>query len=162
MSIPTRTYTGNKARLHKRGPGGSNAGAARRAATPEDTREETRMTPNCSDTAPPAAGLLPAHQPGQAVRAMKTAVLSHRVGAAGLCSDAADDRCYPSIPGQARGRLAEYARARCLGCTVIEECLELALRIEAQKKDSSHGIWGGTAPWERRDLIEARKAARRD
>jgi hypothetical protein len=91
---------------------------------------------------------------------MKTAVLSHRVRAAGLCSDAADDRCYPSIPGQARHRLAEYARARCLGCTVIEECLELALRIEAQKKDSSYGIWGGTAPWERKAMLRAREAVR--
>lgn len=119
------------------------------------------MESNCSDQAPAATALLPARQPGAAVRVMSTPVLSHRVGAAGLCSDTAEDRrYYPDIPGRARARLTAYARASCLGCTVIEECLELALRIEARRKNSSHGIWGGTTPGERKTLLRERAAAR--
>jgi hypothetical protein len=120
------------------------------------------MTSNCSDAARSGAALLPARQPGAAVRVMKTAVLGARTGAAGLCSDTADDRCYPDhISGHARRQLALFARERCHGCTVAEECLELALRIEAQT-GASHGIWGGTAPGERRALLRERaKAASR-
>jgi hypothetical protein len=39
----------------------------------------------------------------------------------------------------------------------MPECRELALRIEARPGVRSHGIWGGLAPWERRDLIRARR-----
>ena len=62
------------------------------------------------------------------------------------------------MPGsRARRQYAEYARAACLGCSVIEECLELALRIEARPRNGSHGVWGGTAPWERAAMIRARR-----
>ncbi|MCW2932178.1 MAG: hypothetical protein JWM19_3140, partial [Actinomycetia bacterium] len=36
--------------------------------------------------------------PSAAVAALPAAVLSHRAGAAGKCSDTADDRCYPALP----------------------------------------------------------------
>lgn len=97
-----------------------------------------------------AAALRP---PSAAVAALPAAVLSHRVGAAGKCSDTADDRCYPALPdGRHPGELASYARALCLGCTVRDECLELALRYEALTR-ASHGVWGGTAPHERTEML---------
>jgi len=94
--------------------------------------------------------------------AMRTETLSHRVGAAGLCSDKADDRWYPDFGRVGRReQQSAYARALCLGCPVIEECRELALRIESQAPGGPHGVWGGTAPHERRELLAARKGARR-
>jgi hypothetical protein len=100
--------------------------------------------------------------PSPEITAMATPVLSHRVGAAGLCSDSNDDRWFPLEPAQGafvaeRREYADRARAACLGCTVMPECRELALRIEARPAIRSHGIWGGLAPWERRDLIRARR-----
>jgi WhiB family transcriptional regulator, redox-sensing transcriptional regulator len=119
------------------------------------------MSSDCNHTAHPGAALLPAHPPGAAVRVLRTAVLRARVGAAGLCADAGDDRCYPDhISAHARRRLTEYARQRCSGCPVAEECLELALRIETQKTRSSWGIWGGTTPGERRAMLRDRTQAR--
>jgi hypothetical protein len=97
--------------------------------------------------------LLPARPPSAAVAALSAAVLSHRVGAAGKCSDTADDRCYPALPdGHRQGEWASYARALCLGCTVRDECLELALRYEALT-GASYGVWGGTAPHERTEIL---------
>ena len=103
------------------------------------------------------AAVLAAFGPPPAVRAMSTGVLSHRVAAAGLCSDAGDDQCYPPIRAQRRRELADYARRHCQGCEVFAECRELALRYEA-KAGSSHGVWGGTAPWQRQAMIRARSA----
>ncbi len=100
--------------------------------------------------------------PGPEVAAMGTAVLSHRIGLAGLCSDSNDDRWFPAepavdAPAAARREYEDRARAACLGCTVMPECRELALRIEARPGVRSHGVWGGLAPWERRGLIRARR-----
>jgi hypothetical protein len=108
-----------------------------------------------------ASALLPARPPGGAAAALSTAVLSRRVGAAGLCSDSNSDRWFPQrmLGWKARVQYAAYARAACLGCSVIEECLELALRIEARPRNGSHGVWGGTAPWERAAMICARRAS---
>ncbi len=98
--------------------------------------------------------------PAPEIAALDTPVLSHRVGLAGLCSDSSSDRWFPPEPvpeALAERREYEYrARAACLGCAVMPECRELALRIEARPGVRSHGVWGGLAPWERRGLIRAR------
>ena len=104
--------------------------------------------------------------PGPEIADRPTSVLSHRVGAAGLCSDSASDRWFPTEPGnsatdKARQDYELYARAACLGCTVLMECRELALRIEAHPRVRAHGVWGGLAPWERDALRRRREHARR-
>jgi hypothetical protein len=100
--------------------------------------------------------------PGPEITALDTPVLSHRVGLAGLCSDSNSDRWFPPEPApEALAERREYedrARAACLGCAVMPECRELALRIEARPGIRSCGIWGGLAPWEREDLIGQRQA----
>lgn len=89
-----------------------------------------------------------------------TRVLVARVGAAGDCSDTATDAWFPTEPHEdypaARARYERQARELCGGCPVRAECLELALRDEAQRGVKRHGIWGGTAPWERQRLHRAR------
>ena len=107
------------------------------------------------------------------VSALPARVLSHRIGAAGLCAGLGGDRWFPPEPqfnpadGRARRGYEVYARAVCLGCPVLAECGELALRIEARPGIEAHGVWDGLAPWERdrirrhrRDV--ARRARRRD
>lgn len=71
------------------------------------------------------------------------------------------DAWYPLEPRAVctEGRREEYvaeARALCAACPVRMECLELALRTEAETGDC-HGVWGGTAPWEREALIQVRR-----
>jgi len=120
------------------------------------------MTHHSSDLTPTSAALLPACPPGPAVRAMSTAVLSHRAGLAGKCSDTGDDRAFPEPPrgGWTPSREAEYARRLCDGCTVKGECLELALRYENRPgRYRSFGVWGGTTPRERQAMIRSRRAA---
>jgi Transcription factor WhiB len=98
--------------------------------------------------------------PGPEIADRPTPVLSHRVGAAGLCSDSASDRWFPTEPkptGKGREAYEQFARAVCLGCTVLMECRELALRIESQPNVMAHGIWGGLAPWERDNLRRRRR-----
>ena len=102
-------------------------------------------------------------QPPSDVTQLATGALSARVGAAGLCSDSNSDMWFPvpeprpTASARARREYEDRARAACLGCTVMPECRELALRIEARPGIRSHGIWGGLAPWEREDLIRARR-----
>jgi hypothetical protein len=72
-----------------------------------------------ADPADVAAALLPPRPPSVAVADLPAAVLSHRAGAAGKCSDTADDRYYPALPdgrhpGEwpgTRGRCAWGARS---------------------------------------------------
>lgn len=47
-----------------------------------------------------------------------------------------------------RNSLYDYARMICAGCPVREACLDFALRSREQ-----HGLWGGLAPEERRQLL---------
>lgn len=128
------------------------------------------MTPNSSGTRHPAAAL-PARRARRrrlardAVLAAPAEVLAHRVGLAGKCSDRGDDTWFPPEPrpGADAGERAayeDYARAACLGCAVMPECRELALRIEARPDVVPHGISGGLAPWERAAMIRARRAPR--
>lgn len=86
-----------------------------------------------------------------AAMAMTSQQLMHRVGAAGRCSDAADDTWFPTEPANETERIAyeDYAREACAGCSVIQECRELNQRIESRPGIRPHGIVGGLAPWER-------------
>ena len=111
-----------------------------------DSVEEAAVNPRhrmpAAAPAPGTAVWLSAHPPSAAVAALSTSVLSHRVGVAGKCSDTSDDRCYPALSEDPRSlEWVRYARAQCLGCTVRDECLELALRYEALT-GASHGVWG--------------------
>lgn len=106
--------------------------------------------------------------PRPEIAALDTSVLSHRVSAAGRCADSNDDKWFPPEPkpeatAAQRRAYEDYARAVCLGCPVMPECRELALRDEARPGVRSHGIWGGLAPWERDGLRKRlRERARRD
>lgn len=88
--------------------------------------------------------------------------LELQVAAEAKCAGAETDDWYPiegtaQVPeGLARSRVA-YAKARCSGCPVITECLQLALAIPA----GQHGVWGGTTAQERRAMLRARNATRR-
>ncbi|WP_158642406.1 WhiB family transcriptional regulator [Actinomadura sp. WAC 06369] len=91
--------------------------------------------------------------------------LSETVTDSGTCVGTADDRWHPDVePTGERGR-AEYeshARKVCADCPVRSQCLLLALKTESQYGVQSHGIWGGTAPWEReRMLRRIRRRTRR-
>src|SRR5690348_8181359 len=116
------------------------------------------MTINSSGSR--AAGQVPVvRAPSAAVRAMSTAVLSRRVGAAGRCADAGDDRAFPEPPpgGWRRKEEVRLARELCDGCTVRTLCLELGLRFElGVGRYRSHGFWGGTTPRERQEMIRSR------
>ena len=98
----------------------------------------TDITPE-RQAPPQAAALrlpLPALLPCPEVAGMSGEALSHRVALA--------------------AKFAAHARAACLGCPVTEECLELALRAEGVK--GAHGVRGATAPWERQEMIRARRS----
>lgn len=100
------------------------------------------------------------------IATLTSSELSARIDTSGTCSGTADDAWHPEDdPTTEEGR-AEYeaiARALCRDCPVKAECLILALRTEARSGVESHGIWGGTAPWERKRMIRRtkRRAARR-
>lgn len=50
-------------------------------------------------------------------------------------------------------------RSICAQCTVRDQCLDLALELEAEWGVSRHGIWGGTSPRERDAIARQRRAA---
>jgi Transcription factor WhiB len=76
---------------------------------------------------------------------------------------AADDPWFAPEPiPAAREHRAAYerqARRLCAPCPIREACLELALRYEARGV-GAWGVWGGTAPWTRRQLLRARRSTR--
>jgi hypothetical protein len=112
----------------------------------------------------------------KSVCAQSTAVLRRCVAVKGACVGTSNpDAWFPSEPPQFNGdtpealadkRAAyeEVARTLCGTCTVRAECLELALREEAVlPRTWLHGVRGGTAPWQRLNLIRQRqRAAQRD
>jgi hypothetical protein len=102
--------------------------------------------------------------------AMTTATLALDVITSGACVGSTDpDAWFPPEPAQGGNvsaeavamRRADYentARSLCGGCSVQAECLELALREESNlPRTWIHGIRGGTAPWQRENLIRYRK-----
>lgn len=94
---------------------------------------------------------------------VSTARLRHDVAAAGLgrpCTspDTDPESWFPVGRTKCRvDRLAAEAEAArlCAGCPVIDACLALALRYEADRP--SDGIWGGMTPWQRDQLNPARR-----
>ena len=86
----------------------------------------------------------------------------------GACVDSPNpDDWFPPEPdhntqesARARQRYEEHARRLCSGCPVQMQCLEYALRIEAALPLTwIHGIYGGTAPWQRARIIRYRRRA---
>lgn len=79
--------------------------------------------------------------------------LAERVEEHGLCSGTPNDTVW--FPNKTI--TPDMARQACAGCPVVAECLELALREEANTLGGSWGIFGAATPDERRELI-ARQA----
>ncbi|MFG1661397.1 WhiB family transcriptional regulator [Micromonospora chersina] len=52
-------------------------------------------------------------------------------------------------------RQVQQAKAICSSCPLLETCREWALRQPARRL---HGIWGGTTPSERRQLLKGQAA----
>ena len=82
----------------------------------------------------------------------------------GLCWDHPDpDQWFPPEPrpGFPAARHAYEMKAieLCAGCPVRIECLEYSLRVEARSRQTPSGIWGGTAPWQRRQILATRHAS---
>lgn len=78
------------------------------------------------------------------------------------CHGADTDTWFPPEPQAERpNERANYvrdARKLCQGCPLIAECLQRELGV-AVRTGSTHGIFGGTAPWERKSML--RNAQRR-
>lgn len=79
----------------------------------------------------------------------------------GLCArdpKRADDWFLPQPAATSPHSRAAYERRAaelCGSCPVRPECLEFALREESAQ--TSWGIWGGLAPWQRDRLVAARR-----
>ena len=78
--------------------------------------------------------------------------LAIRVAEHGLCAGSSTpDAWFPAqaLSPSSRQREAANQRARelCAGCSVVTECLALALA-----RSEEHGIWGGTTPLQRAAL----------
>jgi hypothetical protein len=89
--------------------------------------------------------------------------LHDRTQEQGLCAadpKHADDWFLPEPQATSTRARASYEREAerlCGPCPVRAECLELALRTEADRL--GWGVWGGLAPWQRRRLVDARRRA---
>lgn len=91
------------------------------------------------------------------IAALTMSQLTGIVNSSGLCSGTPDDdRWHPDVEPKTDHGRAEYeanARKACVGCPAKAACLLLALRTESRPKVKSHGVWGGTAPWERERML---------
>ena len=67
----------------------------------------------------------------------------------GLCAGQPDDEKY--FPN--RAITPNEAAAACEGCPVIRECLEMALLLR-----TSDGIYGGTTPEQRAEILDLEQA----
>ena len=70
------------------------------------------------------------------------------------CRDSDPDLFYPLGKGRAALEQAEVAKSICRACPSREPCLAFAL---ATRQDL--GVWGGTTPEDRRELIRVRRRA---
>jgi Transcription factor WhiB len=116
------------------------------------------MTQSPAITVPESA----AHRP---VTELSAAELDHRVLGASprpcALPGANPDDWFPPEPGsgnhvrsKSRARYEARARALCRFCPAGVECLELAIRREGPQR--GHGIYGGTAPWQRQAIKASR------
>lgn len=87
--------------------------------------------------------------------------LTERIVSGAACEGKVTDNWFPYEPPEhsysARVAYERTARELCSGCPVIAECLERALRIEAQYSVQYVGIFGGRAPWERKAINRRRR-----
>lgn len=74
-----------------------------------------------------------------------------------ICAGKDTEAWFPVEPSVSnRKARAEYelnARVLCAGCSARTECLILALRDESRKGVMPAGIYGGKAPWERKNML---------
>ena len=70
----------------------------------------------------------------------------------GLCRDKDPNLFYPLRKGRGPVQQAEVAKAFCRVCPSREPCLAFALAT-----DQRLGVWGGTTPEERRQLLGRRR-----
>ena len=68
----------------------------------------------------------------------------------GRCAELDGDLWYPEL-GEGS---VKYAKAICARCPVQQRCLEYAL-----DRGETFGVWGGTTPQERKDLVRQRRQA---
>lgn len=62
-----------------------------------------------------------------------------------LCAQTGGEAFFP----ESGNAVPHDALAICAVCPVIEDCLDLALRIS---RDEDYGVWGGTTPPDRRRI----------
>ncbi len=72
----------------------------------------------------------------------------------GSCRDSDPNVFYPLGRGRPARELTEVAKSICRACPSRRPCLAFAL---ATRQDL--GVWGGTSPEERRELLRARRRA---
>ena len=72
----------------------------------------------------------------------------------GVECEQAPDAFFIDQADENRQYKMKTARAICERCPVRFECLEYAL-----ESNEREGIWGGLAPWERREIRRRRRAA---
>ena len=83
------------------------------------------------------------------VESLSNTTLRGRRDGYGQCVGVADDAKY--FPNGVIGQ--DKARTACAGCPVQAECLELALREEGLPYKKPEGIFGGTTPQARRNIL---------
>ena len=109
--------------------------------------------------------ILPERADHQTVTALPAAELERLVHAAErpcAAPGANPDAWFPVEPGsgyrpRARARYETQALALCRECPVAVECLEMALLREGPAR--GHGVFGGTAPWQRQRIKASRAQA---
>lgn len=66
----------------------------------------------------------------------------------GLCAEV-----DPEIFYQELGGTSAAAKSVCAGCSVRRQCLLDALRRPGEHETGGYGVWGGTSPQDRKDLL---------
>jgi WhiB family redox-sensing transcriptional regulator len=69
-----------------------------------------------------------------------------------LCAQVDPELFYPTAIGPSYMPAARLAKAICAECPIKIQCLERAL-----KTNEEYGIWGGTTPRERQDILRRRR-----
>ncbi|MEX1007667.1 MAG: WhiB family transcriptional regulator [Acidimicrobiia bacterium] len=91
----------------------------------------------------PAAWLAPGDPPLSLIDALRLAAAPWRKDA--LCCEHPEVNFYPD-----RGQSGASAKVVCRDCLVKRECLLFAM---SNRDAFEHGVWGGTIPSERRELL---------